>query len=275
VYVALDKAIRDRLEGNPRDRMDNPVDPVGNPGLRYPIYNRQQSIKDKQFNPFGVVPNQWRQVPIFKRSSSGEDWDGVFPCCTYKIIAFNQNSEVWLPPVSKNKIKWNEGTPIEIRNAQGEVIKVGYPTNVTRPLPEGFNILVQIELRSKIEYEAMSMLHSLYNVFPQRGYLKVAQADGSLYTCDMEMMGDTEAAVPEVPAVEGVASQQGDFREHVYITTYLVEGYQDTTWAYLQDRSGVPIQQVDLEMTFPDMPEADNLTTLEGVLEVIDLKKLM
>lgn len=273
MYVALDKAIRDRLEGNPRDRLGNPVS-AANPGVRYPVYNRATSLRDEKFDPFNVIPNQWRMCPIFKRSSHGKDWSMIFPCVVFGYASISPNPEVWLPPVSKNKITTHSGNLVTLRNRAGEVIAVGYPTTIDRPLPEGFNILVQIEVHAKVEYEALALLHGLYTVFPQRGQLLVQQADGSSHSCDMSMLGDTVVSVPEDPSLEDASAAQEDFREHSYIVSYLVEGYQDTTWSYLR-QSGVAIQQVSLEMTFPDMPEAVNLTTREGVLEVIDLKTLM
>lgn len=274
MFVALDKAIRDRLEGNPRDRLGFPTNPL-NPGVRCPVFGRTADPKNKLFDPFDVVPNQYRMVPVFKKSTAGKEWEAIFPCIVYDTVSAIPALNVWLPPVGKNKIVLpSEGHDVEIVDQAGNVIGVGKETNVEHPLPESYNILVQIEVHSKIEYEALSILRSLVQVFPQKTFLAVRQADGTTHNCDMLMQGEIDLGEVETPTLEGTTTGQGDLRERNYILTYLVEAYQDLTWPQFQKRHPA-IKQPILEMTFPDMPEADNLNTTEGVLEIIDLKKLM
>ena len=274
MFVALDKALQAKLEGRPRDRWGNPSDPATNPGIRIPIFERRNLAKTDAFDPFRTIPDRWDQVAIFNKKTQGREWEEIFPCVTYDLITMVPQWETWLPPSRKNRVVLaGEGGDVVVYNQYGDIVGSGKEISASRPLGDPLDLMYQIEVHSKIEYEAYFILRALNKVFPLRGNLLVEQADGSTPSFDMSLT-DMAILEEETPAYEGSTGGPGDYLYRRYAWTYLIEGFIDTTWPY--NKSTHPtITDFQLEITQPDILKARDVDTLEGVLEIIDLTKLM
>ena len=275
MFVAADKAVRARLKGTPHDRFGNPVDPVGNPGIRIPFFERKNRPDEADFRPFDVVPNRWVQVPIFNKTEEGRLTESIYPCVVFDLISVTPSQDGWLPPVGKNKrCLTGTGADVDVQNQQGVTVASGKSTNRFQPLGEPQDLMYQIELVSQVEYEAMFMLRALNRVFPTKGSLTVDTAGGTPSVLDMLIQGDITLTEPGVQAFEGAPEEAEETRERRYIATYVVEGFIDTSWDYYTD-SHPAITGFELEMADKDHPDAEDVTSQAGVLEVIDLTNLM
>lgn len=275
MFVALDRAVRRKLTGFPTDRKGRPENPTTAPGIRVRTVRRGNDRRDSGFSPFGLVQNHFTQVLVFNKTTDGLDWEQIFPCVTFDVIHFEPNLDVWLPPTEIICKPDPSGSDLQVFNQYGDLVAEGKSNILTRPLPEGWDVMYQITVHSKIEYEAYEILRAIVLLLPQKGFITVDQADGSQLNLDMLMQDGIEVIEAETPAVvEGDIARQGEFRYREYALTYLVEAYIDTTFPELAG-SAVPITAVELEMTFTDEPDADNLTTQNGVIEVIDLTDFM
>jgi len=271
VFVALDKALYAKLAGTPYNALGLPTDPVSNPGVRLPVY--QGSINDinkPSFDPYHPLPGQFRQVPVYRKSGAGVDWRAQYPAVVYDFVSAQPRDNLWLPPVGQNKLSVPNNSPVvEYRNRHGQLVASG-PTVITEvPLPTAIDVLVQIELQSKIQYEALLLLRAVLNLLPMRGALVVPFANGTRHVCDMILIDDIALGEDEDVALNN-AGNTGAYREHRYILTYVVEAYLDTTFG-ASVTSTPTVREAITEMAFSGQPDADNVESQSGVVEVIDV----
>jgi hypothetical protein len=270
LFVALDKALWARLTGAPRNSLGQPSDPVGNPGVRLPKYQSNvNDMRQASFDPTKVIPNQFQPVPVFKRSGSGKEWRDQYPAIVYDLVSAQPRGA--LAPVGQNLIRVPNTSPTAtVRDAQGRIIQQGQTMITAVPPPIPFDVLVQIECQSRIQYEAMLLVQAVLAVFPARGALNLPFASGLRHLCDMMLMDSIVLTEDEDVALSASGDSHGAYREHRYVMTYLVEAFQDTT--QLTPVIEVPaVRNVRTELAFSGQQDADNVETQSSVVEVINL----
>lgn len=129
-------------------------------------------------------PNSFRQVPVFDQNLEGRKHTDIYPAVTFRWIDLEPDPDVFIyhdPFCNQDQ----GSTPVELRNAQGDVIQTGYSQNIVRPAPDGWKPVYMIVAWAKTLWEVALMSAQIAALFPQKGAITLINQDGRPDTCDM------------------------------------------------------------------------------------------
>ena len=253
IFWAVDLAVYRRLTGAPLDQQGRPLlDSNGVPtnrhrvlppdhgggtgpsyGVRVPVMRHPHepsrgltSCDQTVRGSYEQFSKALRNVPIFDENVSGRKWVDTWPCVTFRWNGQQPDPSVYTyfdTIITEDMAS----TPIQLVNADGDVIQSGYEARYERPNPESYKVQYVITAQAKSQAELGFICAQIVYLFPQRGALQVEWASGEIHTCDMLYLTSMalDAFGDDITPGVGADEQRGFKRAFVYE----VEGYLDNT----------------------------------------------
>ena len=169
------------------------------------------------------------EVPIKYYDATNERYAVVYPSLTYAIVDIQPRFAEWLPNPRGYKAE-SYSFPVESSKAQvlsssGEDLGMCPRMKVTRDIEQPLDIMFEVRAYADSVALAAALVSYVYKCFPYRGFLRVRKEDGSFSSWDSLFLNFTNMSPKQQAAYE----QLGIQREYVYIWTYRLEAYLDTS----------------------------------------------